>query len=264
MNPWSDPNSQPLPPNRPGASSECDRASEAMHAQLDGECSASQQAELEAHLEQCPPCRREWAELQSLLEWVDEAPPPAVPPLLTFRIATTVVRDQQRRRIRKLRQRAGLVAIAASILVAVGISWLGPTNRPTRNESMASHATSADPASPSTTPEMQPPIAAQQFAQLTPQRPTELQSLEDVRSAVLELTKRPNLPAMDVAYGFWSAPSLPESPKLEPVEVDLSRATEPLDEAAQSVAVAFEPVASSTRRAIQWVVRDLPTIPQMP
>lgn len=97
---------------------------------IDGEMSAADCAEFERALELCPECRKRLDEVRALSVMVRELPPEPAPDLLRARIdrelRAIAGRLQDPAAVRRL-PRASLrwTAMAASLVAAVSIGWLG-------------------------------------------------------------------------------------------------------------------------------------------
>lgn len=194
---------------------------------LDGEPS-----DLRQHLLGCPDCAAYGADLARLLGGVARLKPPPVPPHLTDSVARALTAEARRRkRSRRWGRVAAVVgvAVAASLLLAVGVRWWidrpagGPVARVAREE------------------EQPPPLresvtaAGDAVTSLT-------------KAAAEETTKGPAslLGAVKETARPLEAPA--EAPRLE----------RPMREAADGVKDGFAPVTDSARRAVGLFLRDLP------
>jgi predicted anti-sigma-YlaC factor YlaD len=201
-----------------------------LQRRLDG---AGDPAALDGHLKECPQCAGLAAAADRLAAALPRLAPPAPPADLTSRIVGRVLQD---RRARHLRQRrwasAGTLAVAASLLLAIGLrAWR--------------------PSGPEVPPQPAPPPVAQ--AQAPAEAGTIRESVAEARSAVAALTSRTAEEAVARTKGLL--PDLGRSP-LE--EIELAPPLEaPLREAGQSVSAGLEPVADFSRRAVGQFLRDL-------
>jgi predicted anti-sigma-YlaC factor YlaD len=203
-----------------------------LQRRLDG--AGDDPAALDGHLKDCPECAGLAAAADRLAAGLRRLAPPAPPPDLTARIVARVLQDRRARRHRRRRwASAGTFAVAASLLLAIGLrAWR--------------------PAGQDTPPQPAPPQVAE--TQPTPSEAGTLQeSVAEARSAVAALTSRAAEEAVARTKGLL--PDLGRSP-LE--EIDLAPPLEaPLREAGQSVSAGLEPVADFSRRAVGQFLRDL-------
>lgn len=204
---------------------------------LDDEPALAAQADrtaLSSHCAACADCAEWTAAAQQLREGLAARRSPSPSPGLTERLLTAVQRDRRRRRLRRY---AG-VALAACLLLATAavlVSGVG------RSRSVAVREG-----------------AARQLAA----RPTE--SVDDHLSragaALVSLTRR----TADEVEPTVSLLSLPPAPRLAASVAwppALGPAAQPLTDVRQGTAKSFEPVASTTLRALDLFRRQLPRDP---
>lgn len=96
----------------------CDRALELMSAALDGELTAEEQAQLQAHLEACPDCRAVYAQMQTMDSFLQEAD--AEPPAALHADIMHAVRQEKAASRRRFWAPAGLIAAAAALVLLAG------------------------------------------------------------------------------------------------------------------------------------------------
>src|SRR5438067_8370033 len=108
----------------------CLESIEILQRRLDGS-PATPDAALDQHLAQCPVCRERHAAARGLLEALKAVPRPQTSSALTSRLVAAVVRDRQRRRIRLRRSLYVTAALAASVLILLGLAYF---NRPPPGE----------------------------------------------------------------------------------------------------------------------------------
>jgi len=248
MNAWSDPDLSPNGSiNRRVNPPICEIAIEQMQARLDGALLSDERTPLpddsfdfDRHLQQCANCRAEWDDLNRLLDLVDELPAVSMPINFAVSLTKVVLRERTKRLIVR-RTLVGTASLAAAMLIITIVL------RPNTVETVS-------PA---------PIEVVMQQPRSNPTAP-DLLPFDEARSAVVAITKRTAQSTMVRSQAIWSSAPILESPDFGSTEVDLARATEPLDDAAQTMASAFEPVSTTTRRAFHWVVRDLPALPRMP
>lgn len=204
-----------------------------LQAQLDRE--AYEDAQAERQLRDCPECRALDAAVQSLRVALLELTPPAPPADLSRRIVNQVLAAQRHTR---RRQATAWAALAASLLLTMGMTWAWPRWFPSQ---------SADSGNAESIPSRQetptPPLrlresvaqASYAVASLTSQAADE--TMEHTRLLL------PSVPAgsLDVA----AAPAL-ETPR------------QSLREAGLGVSEGLEPLADSARRAVGLFLRELP------
>ena len=99
---------------------DCPTCEATVDAYVDGELSASESADFERSLAACPECRRRLEAARALSGLLRELPAEPAPDLLRARV------DRELRAIAsRPRERMRWTAMAASIVVALGIGWLG-------------------------------------------------------------------------------------------------------------------------------------------
>ena len=99
---------------------DCPTCEAMVDAYVDGELSAGESAALERALEACPDCRRRLESAQVLGRLLRDLPAEPAPDLLRARV------DRELRAIAGRRgERLRWAAMAASLIAAVGIGWLG-------------------------------------------------------------------------------------------------------------------------------------------
>src|SRR5476649_1604495 len=106
---------------------DCPTCESLVDAYLDGELSATQSAEFEQALPGCPHCATRLEEARALSGLLRELPAAAAPDLLRARIDRELRAIGARSRPASLHQPMRLVAMAASLIVAVSIGWIGGT-----------------------------------------------------------------------------------------------------------------------------------------
>jgi anti-sigma factor RsiW len=99
---------------------DCPTCEAMVDAYVDGELSAPESAEFEQALEQCPGCRQQLERVRGLSSLLRTLPAEPAPDLLRARIERDlrVVAGRPRQPLR-------WSAMAASVIVAIGIGWLG-------------------------------------------------------------------------------------------------------------------------------------------
>src|SRR5437773_11036200 len=96
----------------------CDEAQHWLQRQLDGE-PVTERAALEAHCAACPACRERFVAAERLIAGLRLRQTPGLPFGLSERIVRRVLHDGRRKR--RVRRLAVGVALAASLLLAVGL-----------------------------------------------------------------------------------------------------------------------------------------------
>ncbi len=107
----------------------CDRALEWMSAMLDGELTAQEREQLQAHLDTCESCRAVYAELTAIDAAVaaDQSEPPEA---LHDHVMIAVRDEQKRKTARRRRSYLGAGLIAAAALALAVLSGLGVVQLP--------------------------------------------------------------------------------------------------------------------------------------
>jgi anti-sigma factor (TIGR02949 family) len=105
---------------------DCPTCEAMVDAYVDGELTATESAEFERALEGCPECRKRLDSARALSGLLRELPSEPAPDLLRARIERELRTIAGRPRER-MRQRAQWSAVAASVIVALGLGWLGGT-----------------------------------------------------------------------------------------------------------------------------------------
>jgi predicted anti-sigma-YlaC factor YlaD len=207
----------------------CQACRELLQRRLDG--AGGDPAALDGHLKACPQCAGLAAAADRLSAGLRQLRRPAPPADLAARVVGRVLQDRRARRRRWAS--AGTLAVAASLLLAIGLrAWR--------------------PVGPGEPPPPAPPAVA--GAPSAPAGPADIrESVAEARSAVEALTSRTAAEA--VARTKELLPDLGRSP-LE--EMELAPPLEaPLREAGQNVSAGLEPVADFSRRAVGQFLRDL-------
>ncbi len=202
-----------------------------LQEQLDG----ADEGRLEQHFQNCPECAIEQLSVRRLLDGMTLLAPELPPASLTERIVRrlwTESRQQRRLQLRRRFTAVGIFAVAAALLLAVGLRLLQPTS-------------GIQPISP--------PSESIAIAPVTP-APGFRDSVAEASNAVASLTSRAASETMDQTASLF--PLLP-APTLEPFSAE-PPPIEPLREASASVSAGFAPVADSARRAVDLFLRDLP------
>lgn len=104
---------------------DCPTCEAMVDAYVDGELSASESADFERALEACPDCRRRLESAQAMSGLLHELPAERAPDLLRARIERELRAVAGKPRLASPTQGMRWMAMAASLVVAVGIGWLG-------------------------------------------------------------------------------------------------------------------------------------------
>ena len=130
-----------------------------LSAYLDGELSASEARQVEAHLVGCGACNAELDDLRAARRLLRELPPVPAPPGFT--------RGLVDRRRRAARRGAGLALVAASVAIVAGLVLADPhDDQPSGSQPMS---LSGDASRLDTTPS---PFSSRQGGPSTPAAPT--------------------------------------------------------------------------------------------
>lgn len=98
---------------------DCPTCEAMVDAYVDGELTATESADFERALAVCPDCRKRLGSARAIGGLLRELPTEPAPDLLRARI------ERELRGIARPRERMRWMAIAASLIVAVGIGWAG-------------------------------------------------------------------------------------------------------------------------------------------
>jgi hypothetical protein len=192
---------------------------------------------LDDHLASCPPCREQHAAAARLLDALKARPRITPPADLAQRLVTAVLRDRELRR-RRMRLRllytAGLAASILGLLIA-GYFW-APTRDPAPPPVIADHS----PKKPAPEPPPEPP---------TPKEPERAvaslsERLADTMREQALILRAATGPLEDVPF---------EMEPLDPAAVSLRQA-------GQEVSAGVQTVTRASRRALDYFVRELPTL----
>lgn len=192
---------------------------------------------IEEHLRGCPECRAIHASATRLQEGLRRLPPPTPPRDLAPAIVASVLTDARARRRRRF---VAALAVAAAVLLAVGISLLWPV-------------TTQAPVDP------QPPAPlAQGPGERVPDANLR-QSVAEVGSAVVSLTNRTAEETVEQARVLLPVVT---GPGLDELLMDqtFDAPALPFNEAGQAISASLEPVTSSAVRAVGLFLRDLPPV----
>jgi anti-sigma factor RsiW len=104
---------------------DCPTCEAMVDAYADGELSATDSVAFERALESCPGCRRRLDEARAMKGLLRELPAERAPDLLHARIERELRTIAAAARSTPARERIRWTAMAASLVVAIGIGWLG-------------------------------------------------------------------------------------------------------------------------------------------
>ena len=193
---------------------------------------------LENHIGQCPHCEALLDASQRLTAALGLWQRPTLPPGFTERVVIGVLTDQRRQR--RVRRSARLYGrLAASLLLAAGVTYCWPQEQPIPPSPVAQHA---EPLSPETTATLR-------------------DSVNQAGQAVSQFTMRSADTTVGQTRSFWPAvtPGLDEWEKQPP---NLEPPTRQLQETGQSAVAALEPVTDSARRTFGMLLHDLQPLEQ--
>lgn len=221
----------------------CSLSHDLLQQRLDGEA-IPDRAALDYHLNTCPECRGLHAAASRLEEGMRLFVPPALPTHLTTALVGQIMADQ-RARLRSRRIWIGSVAVAAALLLALGVSYQGTWL----------HTQSARLGEPIRVKELPPEVVVEGPRSL----PSLSGSLFEASAAVASLTRRTASETVGQSVLLWPdampAPPLTSSHVVQPM---LDPSAQSFKQATQGVAVAFDPVTSSARRAFSMFLREAP------
>jgi hypothetical protein len=220
----------------------CSASHELLQQRLDGTWIES--PELLEHLRGCSDCRALEKATRRLQDGLRLLAAPLPPPDLAVRIAGRVLLDRRRMRRRTRRRWAVSLALAAGLLIALGLrlDWRGQS---------LTHDTGTRE------PEMtQVKSTPQEAPALPPASPTLRESVTEAGEAVASLTSKTADETVNSTR--WLVGKVP-SPSLPKVDLaSIESPTRPLREAGQGVSAGLEPVTNSARRAVGLFLRELP------
>lgn len=219
----------------------CRECQEVLQRRLDGVVAGS--VELERHLADCPSCRRDHRAAQMMGDALRQLPRPVLPPNFARQITTAVLEDRVVRQRRLKIRLWTTAAMAAAILLMAWGGYLWLPEQPTQ------------PVIVQKNPVDSPPQSEPGPAPLA-------QSVDEARVAVAALTDRFADQTKNQARLLIAA-----APMDVPMGVPDLPLDDPLDPAAQSLLQAslgfsegFTTVARNARRAVDYLVKDLPSI----
>ncbi len=105
---------------------DCPTCEAMVGAYVDGELSVAESAAFERALETCPECRRRLEETRAVSGLLRELPAEPPPDLLRARVECELRAIAGRQRLYP-RERQRWLAVATSLVVALGVGWLGAT-----------------------------------------------------------------------------------------------------------------------------------------
>ncbi len=94
----------------------CQRITCLLSACLDGELDLERRRKVERHLEECPACRREWAELRELDQHLRQEPEPAIDPFFAAQVMASL--RPQPVRVRRWLPAAAYALVFAAVFLA--------------------------------------------------------------------------------------------------------------------------------------------------
>ena len=106
---------------------DCPTCEAMIDAYVDGELSATESAAFEAALPGCPECRRRLEETRAMSGFLRDLPAERAPDLLRARIERELRAISQASRPATVRSNMRWMAMAASLIVAVSVGWIGGT-----------------------------------------------------------------------------------------------------------------------------------------
>jgi hypothetical protein len=224
----------------------CHECQDLLQRRLDGEALPGT-PELDQHLASCPLCRHRFAVSQRLLGGLKRLPRPVLPPDFSQRMVGQILDDRRKRRLRMRRRLWATAALAASLLLMALAGYFGlpdPTPAP-RPGPIAERQVEPEPPVPEPVPSLRRSAeeAGTAVAALTGRlADTTLEQARLLLTATAPMDV-PDLALPDLALGPWDEP-------LEP-------AAESLRQAGQGVSEGLQTVTDSTRRAVDFFMREL-------
>lgn len=217
----------------------CTESERLLHQRLDGE--AVDCPLLEQHLRDCAACLEQHRAGQLLREATRAIPRPVPAATLSGRIALAVLADRRQRRLRSF---AMGFAVAASVLIALGIYITLPT--------------------PDAVPVVERPVKPAEPTRNAegPKAPSLNERVAEVGVAVTSLSGRLADTTLAQAEILWQATapvdlSVVSISAAENMADPIGPATEPLRRAGQGVSQGIDTVTASARRAVDYFFREL-------
>ena len=228
----------------------CLESLEILQRRLDG-APAAPDAALEQHLAQCPVCRERHAAARGLLEALKAAPRPEPTSARTSRLLAAVLRDRQRRRIRLRRSLYVTAALAASVLIMLGIAYF---NRPPQGDGKVEPG----------------PLVEHKKDLPAPPAPEKKKEIEkhDPPASLAALTGKLADKTLDQAKVLLAAANpmeeIPVANVNVPVLQPLDPAAQPLRQGAHDAGESVQAVTRSARRAFDYFAPmfDMPPAPE--
>jgi predicted anti-sigma-YlaC factor YlaD len=212
----------------------CSECEENLQRFLDGDGCLDSPV-LEEHCAICRECRERHAAAMELARGLRVLAYPTPPPELTERLVAALTAEGERR-FRPLPARAALVALAASVALAVAGAnlWRG---RPSEHVPDASRLVSATPRGNAVSLQQTVSDASSAFSSLV-----EMTAQETLAQGQLLLPNSVPVPALA---------------RVETLQQSLEPPVESLRQAGQNLSTGLEPIASSAQRAFLTFVDDL-------
>jgi anti-sigma factor RsiW len=225
----------------------CLECQELLQQRLDGLPLADRTA-LDRHLATCAECRERHAAVAVLEEGLRALPRPQPPPDLADRTTALVLQDRARR---MRRQVWGAVALAASLLLAVGAYlWLVPSR-------------SAQETVKGPTPKVEQPRPPKV-------EPSLRQSVDEAREALAALTgrfagqAREEVRVLRDSASTFEFVSLEAVPQVAPLTQPFGSTAEGLRETSKGISTGMRTVNNSARRALSYFLRKTPPLQSAP
>jgi len=217
----------------------CHECQELTQRFLDGESIDDFHADLDLHLAICTPCREQHAAGQCLIEGLRLFAPPMPPARLSSKITSAVL--ARRRRLRFQRRLTVAGALAASLLLALLAGYRTFEIKQTQQDEAA---LAPNPL----------PLDSSEAISLD-------QRVQEAGEAVVALTRR--TADETVGQGRVLLPKVTSESLSALTQETMHQQLPPgtsLREVQQSMAVGFEPVTTSARRAVDLFLREIPPV----
>ena len=229
----------------------CPECRNAIHAFLDGDTTT---AELRAHLDICPSCRREFAGARLLRDGVARLPRPTVPTTLAPRLIAAFEEERRLHRRRWVQNVAWISGVAASLLGLLLFGhWMMQPDAPLE---------------PIVARKDKPMSATAEAADFHRGADEAQKAVASLAHSVKEKTKGHWEILLSAANPLesmglrWHVQDFgpPEAPTLLELEEPLEPAAQSLRSAGRSVAQSLQPMANSARSAVAFLARELPVL----
>jgi hypothetical protein len=221
----------------------CSEFQHQLQQRLDGEARAAI-GEIDRHLRECSSCQELQLIASRLTEVLGSRVAPVPPQGLRDQIVSLILDEMASQRLwrRRWRRVMAVSAVAAGLLLAVFVGYSWWKSRQALNDPDSNTVVKKD----------------EQPAPAPAQSPLDIREAGTTLVALVNRTADETVgPGRMLLPKGVSAPMLPDTDAWQP---DLEPGAKSLREAQDGVAVGFEPVTSSARRAVSLFLREVPSL----